>query len=399
MRPHARWTDVCIAGPIIMTRTSACLMALGFTLAAGRVAAQTPVTTTGAAGTSSTSALPTTNDFAITLNQAGGKNYIGVKTAPSIPINQQACDQGTIEVELLNLPPGFRFVQVWEAPAQNDCSQTSRATSLSTNGTSTACVQLKPDGTEDNAGAVLITLPADQPITVPIGDLCGTNGSMHFQGMVPIYFLLTTGTSVSEATTVFSVLNLPIATTPPEPATNVKGSSGETEIPVTWTRSPQTTQYFTVIDPTAISSNDLTVDAGVGDEPCYSSRLTAGMTLDLDDDNLQNLQPLIVENKHYSSDGTTLNGDSYRTRLAAIGVVTKDVAGNYSQLSNVSCVVVVPTNGFWQRYLANGGDAEQGCGCSTVGGSVRPRGALGFVPALTVLGLLAIRRRTRRRNS
>jgi MYXO-CTERM domain-containing protein len=369
-------------------------MALGLMLAAARATAQTPVTTTAGTG-ATTSAQPSTNAFQISLTKAGGKPYLGTPLNPTLPINAQACNQGTIQVELLMLPAAYRYVQVWEAPMGGDCSGSGRSVSTSTSATSNACQQLRPPGT-DSTGSTQITLPADQPIVVPIDDLCGAQGTIHFQGTIALYFLLLHGTSVTEAAGAFSVLNLTIATTPPDPATNVQGNSGETQINVSWTRAAQTAQYFVVIDPTAISTADLTIDAGLGDTICHSVELTEGMTLNLDDDNRVNLRPLVVQDEHYSSDGTTIDGESLNTPLAAFGVITKDVAGNYSNLSNVSCIKVVPTTGFWARYLANGGDAEQGCACSSVG-SPRSRGPVGFLAGLAVFGLLAVRLRTRRR--
>ena len=46
---------------------------------------------------------------------------------------------------------------------------------------------------------------------------------------------------------------------------------------------------------------------------------------------------------------------------------TVDKAGNRSPLSNLACVAVVPTESFWDRYKANGGQAEGGCACRTSG--------------------------------
>jgi hypothetical protein len=54
-------------------------------------------------------------------------------------------------------------------------------------------------------------------------------------------------------------------------------------------------------------------------------------------------------------------------KMASIAVSAVDLAGNQGPLSNVACIMVVPTTGFLDRYHANGGTAQTGCPCSAMG--------------------------------
>jgi hypothetical protein len=93
----------------------------------------------------------------------------------------------------------------------------------------------------------------------------------------------------------------------------------------------------------------------------------------------------------------TINGDDLGSKLAAVGVIAVDLAGNASPVSNIACVKVVPTTGFWDKYKANGGKAESGCACSLPGAPIDV--AAGW-PVGLVLGGLALRGvRARRRRS
>ena len=79
-------------------------------------------------------------------------------------------------------------------------------------------------------------------------------------------------------------------------------------------------------------------------------------------------------------------------------VVAVDLAGNASPVSNITCISVVPTTGFWGVYKDSGGTVQPGCACSLPG---QPRNnpltvAAVWPVALALLGLVA---RTRRRRS
>jgi hypothetical protein len=68
-----------------------------------------------------------------------------------------------------------------------------------------------------------------------------------------------------------------------------------------------------------------------------------------------------------TASGVELTADDIDGESAAVAVVAVDEAGNQSPLSNIGCVKVVPTEGFWDRYQNQGGEGQAGCPCSALG--------------------------------
>jgi MYXO-CTERM domain-containing protein len=83
--------------------------------------------------------------------------------------------------------------------------------------------------------------------------------------------------------------------------------------------------------------------------------------------------------------------------LAAVAVISDDLAKTTSVLSNISCLQVVETNGFWEKYKASGGDAEQGCVCSTPGAGHRGTSNAQWPWLAGLLGVVGFLRTRRRR--
>jgi hypothetical protein len=68
-----------------------------------------------------------------------------------------------------------------------------------------------------------------------------------------------------------------------------------------------------------------------------------------------------------------------------------------SPVSNIACLKVVPTSGFWDSYKTDGGEADAGCGCSVPGGAHgESRPWLSLLGAALGLIWLGSRRRARR---
>jgi hypothetical protein len=186
----------------------------------------------------------------------------------------------------------------------------------------------------------------------------------------------------------------------PDAPTEVVGGSGENEIPIEWETDETDIERFIVfIDNDPIeggggagsggSTDGGTTDGGsanTGD--CSSSVLQAGANPDDVPSGIRRKQV-----NEPTATGFELTPDDVDGMMAAVAVAAVDEAGNQSALSNVGCVKVVPTEGFWDRYQANGGTAEGGCPCSALG----PAQLHSAWPV--ALSLLFLRRSARRRRS
>jgi hypothetical protein len=227
---------------------------------------------------------------------------------------------------------------------------------------------------------------------------------------------------------------LQVDTAIPTPPVYVKGGEGENTIPVSWQGGQTHLKGFKVyIDPNAGSpgssgggagdqgtsgsnggvaedggaagdGGSAIADAGVGvistgsvdggvitsapNPDCPSSVLFGGG----DPTEL----PSSVRKKTLdepNATGTNLSPTQIGSRHAAVAVVAVDLAGNESVISNVECVNVVETTGFWDRYTTNGGEAESGCPCSAMG-AAQARDAWPVALAVIALAWSARRRRS-----
>jgi hypothetical protein len=77
---------------------------------------------------------------------------------------------------------------------------------------------------------------------------------------------------------------------------------------------------------------------------------------------------------------------------AAIAVVAIDQAGNESLVSEIACVKVVPTEGFWDRYQSDPNAVDPGCPCTAMG-PAQLESAWPIALSLALCGLSARRRR------
>jgi hypothetical protein len=203
--------------------------------------------------------------------------------------------------------------------------------------------------------------------------------------------------SMEEVGTGFGTFDLETDADAPDAPTEVTGGSGENRIPVDWdTDSSDIDRFIVYIDnepteaPGGAAGTSADVDGGgaVTTGDCGSALLIAGT----DADSL----PSSVRQKQVNeptASGVELTPDDIDGTSAAVAVVAIDEAGNSSPLSNVGCVKVVPTEGFWDRYEANGGQGQAGCPCSALG----PAQLQSAWPVALSLLLLRRRRSVRRR--
>jgi MYXO-CTERM domain-containing protein len=150
-----------------------------------------------------------------------------------------------------------------------------------------------------------------------------------------------------------------------------------------------------VWDKNPVGGLSLDGDGGASVEgECTSEILKQGEDVNLDE--LADNRNIGIDEVPGKVEKTTVSGDSLGARRVAMAVVAADLAGNISQISNVDCLQVVATNGFWDTYKANGGEAETGCACSTPG--TRTSLGSGLVPIALVVVAWGMRRRARKRS-
>jgi hypothetical protein len=175
-----------------------------------------------------------------------------------------------------------------------------------------------------------------------------------------------------------AVTELRIDTDPPTAPTDVSGGSGERQIPVSWDSTNEDVDDFLIyLDSTASPDSD-------GNTGCSSDVLIEGADPSTLPGHTKRISAPTARSTDLSS--SDIDGD-----LAAVGVVAVDEAGNRSPLSNVDCVAVVPTDGFWDLYRAQGGQATTGCALQPA----RTNG-VGWMLPLAALLLLRLRRWRRR---
>jgi MYXO-CTERM domain-containing protein len=248
-----------------------------------------------------------------------------------------------------------------------------------------------------------------QDIMLPLKDFCTAEGD------VTLWFLPVNTLNSTATIQPYGVFELPLDVIPPNAPTNVKGGNGETQIRVTWERADTNiARNFVIWDPKPITDttpvdSGVAADSGAGaeddggtnpetgsvDPSCVSPLLKPGEMIDLD-----NLPKGLHKKQAYGDvESLELSGDEINSPRAAVAVVARDLAGNVSVLSNVACVNVVDTSGFWDDYKINGGGAEAGCACSLPGSPATGRHTAGGLLAMFAVLGLAVARLRRKRHS
>ncbi|HKP59534.1 MAG TPA: MYXO-CTERM sorting domain-containing protein [Polyangiales bacterium] len=333
-----------------------------------------------AQGTAGSGAVPPTNStgqIPVQIFKLDGKAYADLQL--NVPISKAQCD-ADVEIiwrlTMLNLlPAGSKYLQLWQG---NNCNQAAQRDNESTG---TDCTKIEtPDDWTFNG----ITPTYMDDFTMTVKGICDRG-----DGVLNLYFLPAVNTTDNSEVQIFGAYKITIDKEPPIAPTNVEAGTGQSEIPIKWSTSGNSD----------VANNMLIWDTNVGEggadggstdtEGCGSQVLKPGEDVDLAA--LAMMDGIHLKPIDGNVTSTTLAGSEIGGKRAAIGVVARDLADNPSTLSNLDCLEVVPTSGFWDEYKESGGEVEPGCGCSAPGTRSASGEGIGAF-ALGLLGLCVLRR-------
>jgi hypothetical protein len=324
--------------------------------------------------TNQTPAGSTIGGLTVTLLTVGDDAYAMVGVPK--PLGKTACDQNlNLHFRVSGFPVGptsDKYVEIYRGSA---CNTTDSKDGVGDD----ECVRIQFENRNQSSPV--------QEFDVAISEVCSSEGD------VTIWFLPVDTLNTNASVLPYGAFDLPLDVVPPDAPANVRGGSGETEIPVKWERNDETiSRNWLVWDPNPVMGEDLDAGGESGGQVCGSANLMPGQAIDL-----SNL-PQGLRRREIVGDvaSAKLSGDEVGSKAAAVAVVAQDLAGNDSVLSNTACIFVVPTMGFWKAYLEEGGDAEQGCVCSLPGAG-GPTGGHPMRGVFAVLGLFAVCWRLRRK--
>jgi MYXO-CTERM domain-containing protein len=339
--------------------------------------AQSNGTNTNTPTTSSNS----TGTIPVQLLRLDGVDYNDLQ---SIPVNKAQCDKDaeiTFRLTMLaQLPNSAKFLQLWQG---NSCNQSS---SRDGEGTGTDCKEIPvPDDWRFTGVAT-----NESDFTTGVQSICDIG-----DGALNLYFLPAENTSDNSDVAIYGQYKLEIDKSPPNAPINVQAGAGETRIPIEWTIGDrEEIANNLLIWDTAPVSGSAVEDGGPGsgDEECNSAILKEGD--DYDPDALANFDSIRTKEVVGNVSSTTVSASDLGASRVAIAVIAEDLATNRSKISNVDCLKVVPTSGFWDAYKASGGEADPGCACSTPG--TRASFGSSIWPLALVALAWAVRRRSRK---
>lgn len=344
-----------------------------------------------------TTSTTTSGGIGVQLKSVGDQAYTS-QALRGTPIGKTQCDEKVdIVFVLTNLAVGSRSPKYVEIYKGTSCNTTEGKDGVGDDD----CVRIKYENRTQSSTI--------QMFTIPIEDLCNSEGD------VTLWFLPVDTLGTNANITPYGVYDVPLDTIPPNAPANVKGGNGQTQIRVTWDRTDTNiSRNWLIWDPKPVTAVPADAgattdgaeagssateeadggDTGTVDPSCGSALLMPGQAINIDK------LPKGLHRKEAVGDveSAELSGDEIDSPRAAVAIVAQDLAGNWSVLSDVACVNVVDTSGFWDDYRVNGGDAEAGCACSLPGsraGDAR-HAPSSLLAMFALLGLALVRRRSKR---
>jgi len=358
-------------------------VALCTLLVAAPLAATALAQFTGGTGVGGTGGTTAAGGLVVTLLTIDGKDPGAMKEL----VGSAQCDNAVpVVFELRGVPSDRESIDVYTG---DNCNSTDR------NGSTTSAVRCK------FITNVASPTSSAQALEIKISAAELVNCDTASESTPTIWFLAVDVTeSAEDVGTRYAKYNkLAFDLRAPEPPSKVKGGSGENQIPVTWTNKLSKIEKFIVYVDSGSGSGSAdasigAADAGAGRGGATRSECGSGLLREGATAPGENLPSGLVKRSYSGATLTSgdLSGDDIDGKSAAVAVVAVDEAGNQSVLSNVACVFVVPTEGFWDRYQANGGTVDGGCPCAALG----PAHAESAWPIALVLGFISVSARRRR---
>lgn len=395
IRANRHWTGPCIWGPS-MTRKSARMLLALVAVWAQQASAQTAGSGAGGSGSTTGTTSTATDDngnMNVTMVEAGGEPFKETDRLGGVPINVLDCLQGTIKVTVSGLPNSsqYPYLEVWYASGTGNCNQSDRATRVSVESRCTKLELSREDSRINNRQYY--------DVVVPIAPVCQLNSENRgSDGQKTLWFLALKSEGSAEEAVNYRSFNFKVDTDPPDPPVIEMAGSGESDIRLAWSLpAGDPKRFWVVADVSGGALVDEDLDGGVGiADGCSSSYLASGKNFDPS----SRPEGLFVDTFEMATTEASYSADQLRNLMKVpVVVVAGDLAGNPSPMSDLACLSVVETNGFWDSYKTNGGadTAEPGCACSAPGAAGRSAGAWTAVPVALLLGGAYARRRTRRR--
>jgi MYXO-CTERM domain-containing protein len=326
----------------------------------------------------------TPTNLIVKLLKVGDSEYNSNSNKPR-PISKAECEESGLEltfrIDGLGVVTNPEFLEVWVG---ENCERTERK-----DADKDPCTPVA----DEELDSTLTSIPG---FKVPVDELCAVDGkrTLHFLGV--------DSTNSSGAAKYAGTFAITIDKSAPNPPTDVNGGSGETQIPVSWDAPSGEVDHYLLVWDDAVSDGPSAGTGGSDDDggtaalqpgpsACRSTRLLGGDDLGSDVDEF----PSGLDGKRVDGnvEKTTLDGTDFRSKVAAVGVIAVDLAGNASVVSELACIRVVPTTGFWDKYQTSAGAVDEGCACSLPGSGASASGAW---PVLLALGTLLMRARRRR---
>ncbi len=273
----------------------------------------------------------------VNLTEFGDRDEDALRDLQNNPVGAGDCD-GTFTVRVTGIPTDRTQLDVWRG---SSC-QTPENRTPNTG----SCEYLEPASLSLNGGQ------SEANVTLSVSDLIENCSEEGADNTIEIFLLATRSSgSTDDVQNAFGNLTIRHDTQPPNAPSNLKGGSGNTSIPISWDGSS---------DPT-LDDYQLYLEAGL-EAGCGNTQLIEGEA---------GLEELLLRNVSRESGNATINAsdaDLSPGDYAAVALAAVDRAGNISPLSAVACIEVVETEGFWARYFASGGEANEGSGCRVAAG-------------------------------
>lgn len=243
-----------------------------------------------------------------------------------------------------------------------------------------------------------LTLGNEMRFVVDVGldDKLCTSGQ---QTVRRLYFFPAAGSDITDSVDTFGCYDLTVDASPPAAPTDLNAPQGENVLTLTWeTVTDQTIQSYVAFyddrsDPEG-TVDDFDAGAGDGNGDCPSSVIVEGAILDR-----LNLPTGIGSSSVTGqvASSVDIGTGGLGSEVLPVAVAALDQAGNLGPLSEVTCMRIVETDGYWDAVEAAGAGDQAGCACG-VGRGGDWAGASSAVAPIG-LALLGLSLRARRRRS